>query len=192
MLQILHSKIPDSGLYMCQVSTEPPQIHKIYLSVEAPVLTVMDGFGRKLLDQFYKVGSSLEVMCHVDRLPKRPLPEIIEWRHGDKILSKSNATLGQSVRTELDGAGALSRLSISQANVRHSGIYTCSVSDTISQSLRLHIIDESKPVPIINNGSTSTYVSPNVASLKIGFAIFVLIILDYLVDGGLNKSRKFG
>ena len=51
---------------------------------------------------------------------------------------------------------------------------------------------ESKPVPIINNGSTSTYVSPNVASLKIGFAIFVLIILDYLVDGGLNKSRKFG
>ena len=47
----------------------------------------------------------------------------------------------KSVRTELEGAGALSRLSITQANVRHSGIYTCSVSDTISQSLRLHIID---------------------------------------------------
>ena len=47
----------------------------------------------------------------------------------------------KSVRTELDGAGALSRLSITQADVRHSGIYTCSVSDTISQSLRLHIID---------------------------------------------------
>ena len=45
------------------------------------------------------------------------------------------------MRTELDGAGALSRLSITQADVRHSGIYTCSVSDTISQSLRLHIID---------------------------------------------------
>ena len=49
--------------------------------------------------------------------------------------------LNKSVRTDLDGAGALSRLSITQANVRHSGIYTCSVSDTISQSLRLHIID---------------------------------------------------
>ena len=55
----------------------------------------MDGFGRELLDQFYKVGSSLEVMCQVDRLPARPLPDIIEWRHGKHKLSKSNSTSGQ-------------------------------------------------------------------------------------------------
>ena len=61
----------------------------------APILTVMDGFGRELLDQFYKVGSSLEVMCQVDRLPARPLPDIIEWRHGNDKLPKSNATSGQ-------------------------------------------------------------------------------------------------
>lgn len=63
--------------------------------LSAPVLTVMDGFGRELLDQFYKVGSSLEVMCQVDRLPARPLPDIIEWRHGNAKLSKSNSTSGQ-------------------------------------------------------------------------------------------------
>jgi len=62
----------------------------------APVLTVMDGFGRELLDQFYKVGSSLEVMCQVDRLPARTLPEIIEWRHGTKKMGKSNSTSGQT------------------------------------------------------------------------------------------------
>ena len=39
------------------------------------------------------------------------------------------------------GEGAISRLAISQASVKHSGIYTCAVSDNISQSLRLHIID---------------------------------------------------
>ena len=55
----------------------------------------MDGFGRELVDQYYKVGSSLEVMCHVDRLPLRPLPEIIEWRHGNRKLALKNATLGQ-------------------------------------------------------------------------------------------------
>ena len=61
----------------------------------APILTGMEGFGRELLDQFYKVGSSLEVMCQVDRLPARPLPDIIEWRHGNAKLPKANSTSGQ-------------------------------------------------------------------------------------------------
>jgi hypothetical protein len=47
-----------------------------------------------------------------------------------------------SIRTELDeSGGAISHLAIAQAGVHHSGVYTCSVSDTITQSLRLHIID---------------------------------------------------
>ena len=135
ILDLLHVKSTDEALYECQVSTEPPQIHKIFLAVEgkhdcffsvclsnqtfygkfpesitavdihftsrqimlflAPILTVMDGFGRELLDQFYKVGSSLEVMCQVDRLPARPLPDIIEWRHGNAKLPKANSTSGQ-------------------------------------------------------------------------------------------------
>lgn len=67
----------------------------MYVLFTAPILTVMDGFGRELLDQYYKVGSSLEVMCQVDRLPARPLPDIIEWRHGKAKLPKSNSTSGQ-------------------------------------------------------------------------------------------------
>ena len=66
-----------------------------FLSSAAPVLTVMDGFGRELLDQYYKAGSSLEVMCAVDRLPAHPLPNVIEWRHGDRTLPLRNTTLGQ-------------------------------------------------------------------------------------------------
>ena len=30
-----------------------------------PVMRVMDGFGRNLADQFYKAGSSLEIVCEV-------------------------------------------------------------------------------------------------------------------------------
>jgi len=155
-LNILNSRRDDEAVYECQVSTEPPLILRTWLKVEAPVLTVMDGFGRELLDQYYKAGSSLEVMCAVDRLPARPLPNIVEWRHGDRVLPLRNTTLGQSIRTEMDRdglGGATSHMAIAQASLAHSGIYTCSVSDSISQSLRLHIIDESKPVPITNNSA---------------------------------------
>ncbi len=55
----------------------------------------MDGFGRELLDQYYKAGSSLEVMCRVDRLPANPLPNVIEWRHGERRLALKNTSLGQ-------------------------------------------------------------------------------------------------
>ena len=54
-----------------------------------------------------------------------------------------------SVRTELLEQGAISRLAISSADIRHSGVYTCAVSDNISQSLRLYIIDGK--VYFINN-----------------------------------------
>ena len=30
-----------------------------------PVMKVMDGFGRNLADQYYKAGSSLEIVCEV-------------------------------------------------------------------------------------------------------------------------------
>jgi hypothetical protein len=67
----------------------------IVILIAAPVLTVMDGFGRELLDQYYKAGSSLEVMCQVDRLPANPLPNVIEWRHGERKLAVKNTTIGQ-------------------------------------------------------------------------------------------------
>ncbi len=67
------------------IKTRPKSIKKMKnFCFAAPTLTVLDGFGRELVDQYYNVGSSLEIICFVDRLPARPLPEIIEWRHGNR------------------------------------------------------------------------------------------------------------
>lgn len=76
-----------------------------------------------------------------------PWKELFLWdftkSHNNSIVVNS---LFCSVRTELVGEGAISRLAISQADVRHSGVYTCAVSDNITQSLRLHIIDGRVPI----------------------------------------------
>ena len=69
------------------------------------------------------------------------------------LITQFKFALFDSVRTELVGEGAISRLAITQADVRHSGVYTCAVSDNISQSLRLHIIDGKNnnwPWPVSN------------------------------------------
>ena len=58
-----------------------------------------------------------------------------------------------SIRTEMDRdglGGATSHMAIAQASLAHSGIYTCSVSDSISQSLRLHIIDGERVRRMLN------------------------------------------
>ena len=60
-----------------------------------------DGFGRKLVDQFFKVGSSLEIICHVDRLlPVEPFSEAIAWKHNDVVIDKQNrnARVGLPIR----------------------------------------------------------------------------------------------
>ncbi len=40
VLNILHAKSEDAGVYECQVSTEPPQSHKVTVSVEGKVFSI--------------------------------------------------------------------------------------------------------------------------------------------------------
>ena len=42
-----------------------PNIGRLQRHISVPVMRVMDGFGRNLTDQYYKVGSSLEIVCEV-------------------------------------------------------------------------------------------------------------------------------
>jgi hypothetical protein len=65
---------------------------------------------------------------------------LFRWRRVIEFYTIS-LSRSRSIRTDLEGTGAVSHLAITQARVEHSGVYTCSVSDSISQSVRLHIID---------------------------------------------------
>ena len=94
-----------------------------------------------------------------------------------------------SIKTRLEGLGAISHLSVSRASVRHSGVYTCSVSDTISQSLRLNIVDESNAKAIINNGSATPITFNNNFALT-AFCLFVIVAKTRLIILGKHRLSR--
>ena len=85
VLVLMKVSAADEATYECHVNSDPPRKLAIHLIVEGinsfnpanfisnlsppisvPVMKVMDGFGRHLQDQYYKAGSSLEVVCEVN------------------------------------------------------------------------------------------------------------------------------
>ena len=85
VLVLMKVSAEDEATYECHVNSDPPRKLAIHLIVEGistfnpanfisnlfppisvPVMKVMDGFGRHLQDQYYKAGSSLEVVCEVN------------------------------------------------------------------------------------------------------------------------------
>lgn len=133
----------DRATYECHVNSEPPLKLAIRLSVQVPELRVTDGFGRPLADQYYKAGSSLEVVCQLDSLPylASPTGEVLQWRHHGALLAPRPLE-GLSIQSEPSGEGVTSRLAITQAGAVHSGNYTCSVPHLLSAPVRIHILDD--------------------------------------------------
>ncbi|KRT86250.1 Immunoglobulin, partial [Oryctes borbonicus] len=112
----------DEGLYECQVATHPPKVKKIFLKVTAPEVRIVDELGRAVTERYYKAGSGLELMCIAVQVGGPTEDHPISWRHGDNTLTK-----GISSNVSVNSDSAISTLTVTPLQKRHSGNYTCAV-----------------------------------------------------------------
>jgi len=168
----------DEGTYECHVNSDPPQKLAIHLIVQVPIMKVMDGFGRHLSDQYYKAGSSLEVVCELDSVPffwnSTDISQLLVWKQELKVV-KPRPKDGISILTEYSGSNVFSRLAITQASSLHSGNYSCSVPDFITTPVRIHIVEDENQAFV---ASGNTNISGNVESSLANVAKLLIYFLS--------------
>jgi len=164
VLVLMKVSAEDEATYECHVNSDPPRKLAIHLIVEVPVMKVMDGFGRHLQDQYYKAGSSLEVVCELDSVPffwnSTDISQLLIWKQEQKVVTPAPKD-GISIRTEHSGSGILSRLAITQASPVHSGNYSCSVPDFISTPVRIHIVEDENQAFVASGNTNISWKVPS-------------------------------
>ncbi|KAK8737328.1 hypothetical protein OTU49_004445, partial [Cherax quadricarinatus] len=136
-LQIRYAQKKDGGLYECQISTHPPQIMRVYLSVSVPEIEIRDPRGAAVTEAYYRVDSTVGLQCVVTPAP--PTRPVLWFRAHHSLTTQPER--GIRVDTSLMGSGLSSWLHIARASVSDSGNYTCSAGDAVNTSVRVHVLD---------------------------------------------------
>ncbi|XP_030767533.1 zwei Ig domain protein zig-8-like [Sitophilus oryzae] len=134
-LQIKFPQIRDSGIYECQVNTEP----KISLPFR---LNVIESKAKILgsTDLHVKVGSSVTLTCSVNKGP-HDLGSIF-WYKENEIL-QDDFKHGTTIKNQW-AEGLTSKLHISTVRLSDSGKYSCVPTMAIPAEVNLHIINASR------------------------------------------------
>ncbi|XP_054742972.1 zwei Ig domain protein zig-8 [Anastrepha obliqua] len=150
-LQVKYAQPRDSGIYECQVNTEPKismafRLHVIVTPPDAKAFIT----GPPAL--YVKVGSAITLTCHV----KQPLsaPDIgpIYWYRANYMLtpfvSHPNEAAIDMQRISMEsklGVKLESRLRIANAQLSDSGNYTCMPTTAEAASVMVNVINDENP-----------------------------------------------
>ncbi|CAD7094182.1 unnamed protein product [Hermetia illucens] len=134
-LKIEYAQQRDSGIYECQVNTEP----KINLAV---VLEVTAARAKIIGSQevHVKRDSTISLSCSVNIHASS-----VVWYHGSNVVDFDSARGGISLETEKTEAGTTSRLMLTRATLRDSGNYTCVPVGAIPASAQVHVLNGEHP-----------------------------------------------
>ncbi|CAG9809685.1 unnamed protein product [Chironomus riparius] len=132
-LQIKWAQKRDSGVYECQVSTQPVHSYFVNLNIVVPTAAIHGA-----PDLHFDKGSTINLTCTIKFSPEPPA--YIFWYHLDEVISYDSMRGGVSVITE-KGDITISYLLIQNADLADSGRYSCSPSNADVASVRVHVLN---------------------------------------------------
>ncbi|XP_055920388.1 zwei Ig domain protein zig-8 isoform X2 [Eupeodes corollae] len=159
-LQVKYAQPRDSGIYECQVNTEPKISMAFRLNV---IVTPADSqaFISGPADLYVKVGSAITLTCHVKQPSSQDIGPI-HWYRGPYIITPfavhpNDAAIDLSRRISMEsqlGDILKSRLRIANAQTADSGNYTCLPTTAEGASVMVHVINDENPAAMQKSSAT--------------------------------------
>ncbi|CRL04889.1 CLUMA_CG017940, isoform A [Clunio marinus] len=154
-LQIKFAQLRDSGIYECQVSTEPKMSLAYRLNVvEAKAIILGQS------DLYVKMGSKVILTCVISQGP-HDLGTIV-WYRGSMRINQTqlnDLALSYPLRVSIDvkwTEALTSRLKILNARLSDSGNYSCVPTMGESSSVMVHVINGEHPQAMQKSDSFKT------------------------------------
>ncbi|XP_030372538.1 uncharacterized protein LOC115622665 isoform X1 [Scaptodrosophila lebanonensis] len=174
-LQIKWAQQRDAGVYECQISTQPVRSFSVNLNIVVPTATILGG-----PDLYVDKGSTINLTCIIKFSPEPPTH--IFWYHQDKVLSEETAGGRLKFKT-IKSEETKSILLIYDADLLHSGKYSCYPSNTEIASIRVHVLQGERPEAMQTNAAPAAvavachteHATPAVKVISTMVAAFVLL-----------------
>ncbi|XP_045137651.1 hemicentin-2-like isoform X2 [Portunus trituberculatus] len=132
-LQVKYTTRRDNGTYECQLSTGTGVISQfVNLYVVVPQAYIL---GSK--DLHVQLGSTIKLTCVIKQSPTPP--QYVFWYRNDHMINYDTRRGGINVTTEKGPTQTMSNLVITDARHKDSGNYTCSASNTQSDSSNVFV-----------------------------------------------------
>ncbi|XP_055602899.1 uncharacterized protein LOC129751430 isoform X2 [Uranotaenia lowii] len=174
-LKIEYAQQRDSGIYECQVNTEPKINLAVNLDVSAARAKIIGS-----QEVHVKKGSTISLSCVVNVHASS-----ISWYHGSSVVDFDSARGGISLETEKTDGGTSSRLMLTRATLRDSGNYTCVPSGAVSASVQVHVLNGEHPAAMQTSGSRT----PDLRLRHL--MLFVVLLGSQLNSYNLSKLIHF-
>lgn len=170
-LNIEHATIKDSGVYECQVNTEPKIKLSVMLEVTVPevlqerIIASANSFNGKVkfakivgsAEIHVKVGSTISITCVVNH----QVPSI-QWFHNHNPIEFNSNRGGINLETEKTHDGTTSRLLLTRAQFKDGGNYSCNPHGAISASGFVHVLNGEHPAAKYTSGAALSCFSQSV------------------------------
>ncbi|XP_039440582.1 protein sidekick-1-like [Culex pipiens pallens] len=175
-LRISYAQPRDSGIYECQVNTEPKINLAVFLHVTAARAKILGS-----QEAHVRKGSTISLSCVVNfHAPS------ITWYHGTSVVNFDSARGGISLETEKTEAGTSSRLLLTKATVSDSGNYTCVPAGAIPASVQVYVINGEHPAAMQTSGQRST----GSEQLLLMLLVTLALLLNQSLPGYLTLPQR--